>query len=111
MSLLPGYPAGRRFNPGGVTVADEISSAMPDTAGYRLWESLFKDHPRSLGESYWEHQRHAFAFGASMIWGGVACVLHALVPALFVRTASSTILRLHERLIATRRIDRRQQSG
>jgi hypothetical protein len=92
-------------------VADEISSAMPDTAGYRLWESLFKDHPRSLGESYWEHQRHAFAFGASMIWGGVACVLHALVPALFVRTASSTILRLHERLIATRRIDRRQQSG
>jgi hypothetical protein len=30
----------------------------------------------------------------------------ALLPALFVRTASTTIARLHGRLIATRRIDR-----
>ena len=98
------------FNPGVLTVADEISSTMPNAPGHTLWDSVFNDHPRSLGESYWAHQRHAFEFGTSMIWGGVACVIHALIPALFVRTASSTILQLHERLIATRRIDRPQRS-
>ena len=85
-------------------MAEEISSALRSPAGSRLWDSLFVDHPRSLGESYREHQRHALEFGLAMIRGGLACVVHALLPALFVRTTSTTITRLHDRLIATRRI-------
>jgi Family of unknown function (DUF6356) len=87
-------------------MAEEISSALHGPPASRLWDSLFTEHPRSLGESYWVHQRHALEFGISMIRGGVACVIHALLPALFVRTASATIVRLHERMIATRRIVR-----
>ena len=87
-------------------MAEEISSAFQSPPAPRLWDSLFTDHPRSLGESYWEHQRHALEFGVSMIRGGIACVIHALLPALFVRTASTTVVHLHERLVATRRIDR-----
>ena len=87
-------------------MAEEFPSALRSPPSARFWDSLFTDHPRSLGESYWQHQRHALEFGVSMIRGGFACVIHALLPALFVRTASTTILHLHERLIATGRIDR-----
>jgi hypothetical protein len=88
-------------------MAEELSSALGSPEGSRLWHSLFTDHPRSLGESYWEHQRHALEFGTAMIRGGIACLIHAVFPMLFVRTASTTILRLHDRLIAARRIERR----
>jgi len=67
-------------------------------------EHIFLKHPRSVGESYWEHQRRAWRFGTAMIAGGAACLIHALVPALFLSTASTTIRRLHEKLVVTRRI-------
>ena len=69
----------------------------------RLFERFFLEHPHALGESYWEHQRHALYFGTSMVAAGIACVVHALVPALFVRTGSATIRRLYDHLIATKR--------
>lgn len=56
---------------------------------------LFLDHPRSVGESYAEHAAVAAGFGVAMIAGGVACLVHAFVPGLFVRTGSNTIRRLH----------------
>jgi len=64
---------------------------------------VFLDHPHALGETYWQHQRRAMHFGTSMIRAGVACILHALVPAVFVRTGSSTISRLHDEMQATGR--------
>ena len=89
-------------------MAAQISSvATPRTHGLRLLNILFTDHPRSLGESYLDHLRHASEFGAAMIVAGIACVIHALVPALFVRTASATVLRLHELMTAMRRFDHR----
>jgi hypothetical protein len=65
---------------------------------------VFLDHPHALGETYWQHQRHALQFGTSMVFAGVACILHALIPAVFVRTASTTVVRLHERMRAARRL-------
>ena len=65
---------------------------------------VFLHHPHSLGESYWEHQRQALEFGSLMVMAGVACLIHALVPALFVKTGSTMISNLHDRLIRTRRI-------
>lgn len=59
---------------------------------------LFLDHPESVGESYREHMRVAGGFGIAMLLAAVACFTHALVPALFKRTGSSTVKRLHARL-------------
>jgi hypothetical protein len=61
-------------------------------------EKLFLDHPRSLGETYWQHQRRALRFGVQMIGGGVACVMHAVLPAVFVHTASGTVQRLYDEM-------------
>lgn len=60
---------------------------------------LFRQHPRSLGESYLEHQRQALSFGGTLILAGVACVVHALVPALFATTASRRVARLQQQMI------------
>ncbi len=68
------------------------------------WVGLFLDHPHSLGEGYWQHQRHALRFGTTLILAGLACLIHGLVPALFTRTGSGTVTRLHGEMIATRRL-------
>jgi hypothetical protein len=65
---------------------------------------LFLDHPRSLDETYWQHQHRALRFGISMIVAGVACLIHALVPVLFVRTASMRVQSLYDEMHATRRL-------
>ena len=56
--------------------------------------SIFTDHPRSIGETYAEHAATAFSFGWHMAVGGVACMIHAVFPGVFVKTASRTIVRL-----------------
>lgn len=61
-------------------------------------DQLFLSHPRSVDESYAEHARVALRVGGAMIAAGAACVVHAAVPALFTRTGSTTIRRLHARL-------------
>lgn len=63
---------------------------------------LFVDHPHSVGESYVEHMGSAFGFGATMITAGLACLIHGLLPFLFVRTGSAQITVLHERMVANR---------
>ncbi|MFN3591692.1 MAG: DUF6356 family protein [Thermaurantiacus sp.] len=68
-----------------------------------MLERLFRDHPASVGETYLEHMAHAFSFGVAMILGGLACMLHALVPGLCTRTGSDCIRRLHHRMVTHRR--------
>jgi hypothetical protein len=63
-----------------------------------MFDRLFLDHPRSVGESYAEHARVAGRFGVTMILGGIGCLVHAAVPALCRRTGSDTVRRLHARL-------------
>ena len=67
---------------------------------------LFRDHPADVGESYGEHLRHAASFGLTMIVGGLACLVHAAIPALFATRGSDTISRLHDRLVRKRRAQR-----
>lgn len=55
---------------------------------------LFTDHPRAIGETYTQHARTAFSFGWRMTVGGLACMVHAAVPGLFVKTASRTVVQL-----------------
>lgn len=63
---------------------------------------LFLDHPRSIGETYGEHLRQAAGFGGLMVWGGLACLIHALLPFLFERTASRCVSELHGRMSGRR---------
>jgi hypothetical protein len=65
--------------------------------------TLFTEHPATVGESYGEHLAHASRFGFRMILGGLACLVHGLLPFLFVRTGSATISALHTRMVTHRR--------
>jgi Family of unknown function (DUF6356) len=51
----------------------------------------FTAHPASVGETYGEHLRFALAFGVRMTFGGIAAMIHAVFPFLFVTTGSRTL--------------------
>jgi hypothetical protein len=63
-----------------------------------VFKRLFLEHPRSLGEGYFQHQKQALAFGVSMLCAGCACLVHALVPALCSHTGSDAMVRLQARM-------------
>ena len=67
-----------------------------------MLDKLFLDHPADLGETYGEHMREASGFGLAMLGGGIACLIHAVVPGLFKTRGSATIAALHERLVRKR---------
>jgi hypothetical protein len=68
-----------------------------------MFARLFLDHPRSVDESYVEHFGAASGFGLRLLLVGLACLVHAVLPFLFVRTASATIGDLHRRMVLQRR--------
>jgi hypothetical protein len=55
----------------------------------------FRAHPRTVGESYREHQRAAFYYARSLLGAGLAAAVHAVFPWLFESTASRTVVRVH----------------
>jgi len=54
----------------------------------------FVEHPRSVRETYPEHFAVALGFGLRLIGAGLACLVHACVPAWFTRTGSTAVRRL-----------------
>ena len=68
---------------------------------------LFTRHPACVGETYLQHLGNASTFGIRMLIGGLACLVHALLPFLFERTASHCIAQLHERMVVNRSSPRR----
>ncbi len=68
---------------------------------------LFTQHPASVGETYLQHFRSGARFGARMLAGGLACVVHALLPFLFQSTASRCIDHLYQRMVVNRSAARR----
>lgn len=62
----------------------------------------FRDHPESVGETYAEHFVTAAGFAVRMAAGALACAVHAVLPFAFVRTGSSIISELHQRMVAAR---------
>ena len=63
---------------------------------------LFTEHPQSVGETYPQHMGVAFGFGMRMVLAGLACLVHGVLPFLFVKTGSRTITVLHDRMVAHR---------
>lgn len=64
---------------------------------------LLLDHPRKVGETYPEHAGIASRFGATMMVGGFKCLVHAVLPAVFERSASDCVAKLHGELDRRRR--------
>ena len=62
----------------------------------------FTEHPASVGESYSEHLFRAVYFGTRMVFAGVACLVHGVLPFLFVRTGSRAIAELNDRMVVNR---------
>ena len=62
----------------------------------------FTDHPHAVGETYGEHFKVATSFGGAMLLGGLACMVHAVLPFLCTTTGSQTVRRLHDRMVVNR---------
>ncbi|MDF3075069.1 MAG: hypothetical protein K0S54_2736 [Alphaproteobacteria bacterium] len=62
----------------------------------------FTSHPQSVGETYAEHAVMASGFGFKLMLAGMACLVHAVLPFLFVRTGSGMISDLYQRMVAHR---------
>lgn len=75
-------------------------SAPRKTGG--LFDRLVLAHPRTVGEGYFEHFAIAGRFGAAMVAGGLKCLLHAVLPAVFERSASDCVARLNGELTRRR---------
>jgi Family of unknown function (DUF6356) len=65
--------------------------------------SRFTAHPQSVGETYVEHWGTATWFGLRMVFAGLACLVHGILPFMFVRTGSRAITELNDRMVANRR--------
>ena len=63
----------------------------------------FSEHPASVGESYIQHLGQAACFGTRMVAAGIACLVHGLLPFLFVSTGSVAIRELNDRMAVNRR--------
>jgi hypothetical protein len=59
---------------------------------------LFTEHPKTVGETYWQHLRFASRTGMTMMVAGAACVVHGVLPFLCTTTGSRTIRALAARL-------------
>ncbi|MEM7410101.1 MAG: DUF6356 family protein [Myxococcota bacterium] len=64
------------------------------------WVAWFQAHPRQVGESYGEHWWAAARIGGRLIRAGLACWLHAWVPAWCTRTASCEVQGLAREMAA-----------
>lgn len=64
----------------------------------KTFTELFSKHPESVGETYGEHAAFAGQFGIRMVLCGLACMIHAVFPFLFVRTGTNCIRDLHGRI-------------
>lgn len=64
--------------------------------------AYFTKHPSSVGESYFQHMRHALSFSGMMAVGTLCCLVHALLPFLFEKTGSRIISNLYDRMLVNR---------
>src|SRR5438128_12683083 len=68
---------------------------------------FFTEHPATVGETYGEHFAFAISVGGRMVGGGLACMLHAVLPEFCKTTGSRTIRELALRLVPVNREKRK----
>ena len=62
----------------------------------------FNAHPESVGETYLQHMASALAFAGKLLAATLCCLVHAVLPFLFVKSGSRIISDLHDRMVANR---------
>lgn len=62
-----------------------------------MFARVFLDHPAKVDETFLEHMLFALRFAGLLFLAAGAALVHAIVPCLFERTASTIIARLYER--------------
>ena len=55
-------------------------------------------HLKDINETYFEHMRFAQRCGFRMVLGGLACIIHSLIPSIFITTASDTMRELTQEI-------------
>ncbi len=70
--------------------------------GLSMLKQLFIDHPASVDESYVEHAQVAAGFAVKLLYAGMACMVHAIIPGLCKTTGSRTIIDLHRTMVTNR---------
>ena len=64
--------------------------------------SRLTKHLDEVDETYLQHLTRAVGFAVAMLVGSVACLVHALLPFLFVKTGSDCIRRLNKLMVENR---------
>ncbi|MCB1683187.1 MAG: DUF6356 family protein [Pseudomonadales bacterium] len=67
-------------------------------------ETLFRQHLHDIDESYTQHAGHAFHIGLRLIGSGIACLVHGLLPGLFMKTASNTLADIGQLMVRRREL-------
>ena len=57
-------------------------------------KNLLTQHPRATHETYWQHWRFSLRCAACFLCAGMAAVIHAFLPFLFVCTASQLVAKV-----------------
>lgn len=72
-----------------------VQRAGSRSIGYRA----FREHPNSLGMSWWGHGVGAARIGGRLLGAGAACMIHAIVPSWFTQTAGRTVSEIHDEML------------
>lgn len=67
---------------------------------HEMIDRCFISHPRSVNESYLQHAGVAFGISFRLFGAALAALVHAVIPCLFVTTASSTIKDLNAKVVS-----------
>jgi hypothetical protein len=78
----------------GSTNTEQMSAMQPKPSTF---EKLFLSHPEAVGETYLTHAIFAFGFSLKLFAAAFAALIHAIVPALFDKAASTIVRSLYER--------------
>ena len=61
-------------------------------------KNIFTEHPKQVGETYFQHLIKAFSFSFKLLWMSVQAMIHALFPFLCVSTVSVKIKGMNDSL-------------
>ena len=71
---------------------------------------LLTEHPATVGETWGEHATTAWGFAWRLQVAALAALVHAVLPFLCVKTASTLITDLHGRMVTHRQSPARGDS-
>ena len=62
-----------------------------------MLNKIFLDHPKQVNETYFEHGQFALTFAAKLFLAAAAATIHAVIPAMFEKTASGIVAELYQK--------------